>query len=1156
VFFFLHKPQRVYAGSARSALKSIAARNITRMALSIAVAVALQLALSSNAHSQVLLGSLTGNVTDTKEAALGGAKVEVTNLGTGLVKTVVTDSRGGYSFTDLQPGTYKVVISNDGFKTTVNERVDIAVNSVKRVDVRLEVGDVNATVNVTAEADTVLQTDRADVSYVQTTRQVNDLPLTGSQGRNYQSLLTIIPGASKDLGQSVVSNGAGEANSAAGNPQRSISFNVNGVSRMQNNTRIDGAAVLYPWLPTNTAYVPVAESIQEVNIVTNSFDAEQGLVGGAFVNVITKSGTNGFHGAGWANTLNSSIGKSRNYFLTSPGIPKDITAQYGYAVGGPIWKNKLFFFTDLERTTKNNLSRLNRVSIAPANLRPGANGVDFSFAIPAGTDCNATPVAGCIFDPASNANPALRTAFPGNIIPANRISSAAATLIGLLPTPTLSGYQDNFVSQGVASFKRTNFDNKINWAARDNLAIWGRYSYSPTNILEPPILGDAGGDALNGGQLGEAPGKVHVFSTGGNWAMKPNLVLDWVYGQTLQNLGAEFDLDENYCLDVLHIPGTNGPDRFQGGKCAFQVTNWANMGNPNTGNPFNFYDKQFTNATNLSWVTGNHGLRFGIDYQKQRINHFQPQGGDFQTVRGTFRFNGNSTSRQGGPAANRFNSWADLLLGLPNTAGKVDQLRNPNSVYFTNYGLYARDQWQVNRSLTLTLGVRIERYLYPDKDTTGINRFDAGDGNIYTGDLSGVEHNSGMKSGTWFVPRLGVAYKWGDKSVIRAGYGQSMDPRPFIDFRNAYPIVNVWSMPVINNNNFIPVTTLATGLVNSSTPPDLTAGILRLPANSGTTTFPAEPTRDRIHSFNVIFERELPLRFKGTIGYVGTRAMGQMGFININASAPGTGVDGRPLFQKFGYRADINSIQPFGDTKYDSMQATLTRRWGSSLFGAAYTWSKTINYADNDANPRIQYLPEKERNRGLAGYHREHNLQLYGVMDLPFGRGQKWSTESGFVNALIGGWQINTVTSIMSGTPIGVVQGNGFNLNAAGSGQYPDQVLPEVAILGGIGIGNPYFDRSAFAIVNIPTGQTQRFGTAGRNNIIGPSFFNIDAGLFKSFSIVERVKIQLRMEVLNLLNHANFGNPQGDINNANFGYVTSTVGIGERNTRFGARISF
>jgi outer membrane receptor protein involved in Fe transport len=1111
---------------------------------------------------QVLYGSLAGNITDPADAAVPGAKVEVTNLNTGDVKTVTTDERGSYLFSDLQPGVYKVLVTMASFKTAINESIAVVANNTVRFDTKLEVGDVNATVVVSSESEALLQTDRTDVNVVQTSRQVNDLPLTGSQGRNYQSLLTIVPGASKDLSQSVIANGAGEANSAAGNPQRSISFNVNGVSRLQNNTRIDGSAVNYPWLPTNTAYVPTAESIQEVNIVTNAFDAEQGLAGGVVVNVITKSGTNGFHGAGWGYVTNSTIGKARNYFQTTPQNAKDILAQYGYAVGGPIWKNKLFFFTDLERTTRNNLSRVNRVSVAPASLRPGPNGVDFSFLLPPGTDCNAVSPAptGCIFDPLSNPNPQLRTAFPGNIIPLNRISPAAATLISLLPMPTQAGFADNFISQGVATFKRTNFDNKINWNASDKMQIWGRLSFSPTNIFEAPILGEAGGDALNGGQLGTAPGKVYVFSVGGSYAINPNIIYDGVFGYTLQHLGAEFDLEENYGLDVLHIPGTNGPDRLQGGKPAFQISSWANIGNPNTGNPFLFNDKQFTTANNLSWTKGAHSFRFGLDYQKQRINHFQPQGADFQTVRGTFRFNGNSTLRQNLPLATnydiRYNSWADFLLGLPNTAGKADQLRNPNAVYMTSYALYARDRWQINKNLTLNFGLRWERYLFPDKDTTGINRFDPDDGLIYTGGLSGVPRDTGASSGIGqFLPRVGIAYQWGEKTVIRAGYGQSADPRPFIDFRNAYPIVNVWQMPQINGNAFIPVTSLTIGLINPSVPPDLTQGILSLPANTGTTTYPREPQRKAIHSFTFIVQRELPWRFVASVGYVGTRAIGQMGFININASAPGTGVNGRPLFQRFGLRSDINMILPYKTTTYDSLQAELKRRWGGSTFGLAYTLSKTTNYADNDANPRIQYMPEAERNKGLAGYDRRHNLQIYGVYDLPFGKGQRWAN-NGWLTHLVGGWQLNGIVSLMSGTPINIVQGNAFNLNAGGSGQYPDQVLPEVRILGGIGLGNPYFDRSAFAVVNIPANQPQRFGSAGRNNIIGPGFFNVDLGLFKTISFGERFKLQLRAEALNALNHPNFGNPQGDITNSNFGFITSTVGIGERNMRFAARFIF
>jgi hypothetical protein len=1111
--------------------------------------------LSLPAYAQVLYGSLTGNISDSAGASVTGAKVEVLNVGTNNTKMATTDERGGYLFSDLQPGIYKITVTASSFKTLVQENVRIDANMLRRIDAELQATGVSETVLVTASSET-LQADRADVNITQPTRQINDLPLTGSAGRNYQSIMALVPGSIMQ----------GEQNSAAGSPQRSISFNVNGVSRLQNNTRIDGASVIYPWLPTNTAYVPPAEGIQTVNIVTNSFDAEQGLAGGAAINLILKSGTNEIHGAGWVYDTNSAL-RARNYFQTTPQNPKDILVQFGYAVGGPIIKDKLFFFTDFERTTRRNTSRTNLASVAPPSLRPDSSG---GVTFPTAAQGGAT-----IYDPTSNANPALRTPFPGNRIPANRIDIAAIELLNRLPNPTDPGFINNFVANGVALFNRNNIDSKVNYVHSDKLSMWGRYSISPTNIIEPPIFGEASGPALNGGQLGTAPSRTQIAGVGGNYTFSPNLLLDVNVGYTRQRLGAEaFDIGSNLGLDVLKIPGTNGPDRLQGGLPSFQITGWTNLGNENTGNPFLFRDNQYTLAANLSWVKASHGFRFGLDYQNQQLNHFQPQGGTFQTVRGTFQFNGNVTRLQNGPAPTdtRFNSWADFLLGLPSGAGKVDQLRNPNALRMKSYALYARDHWQIAQKLTLTYGLRWERYPFPNKDNTGINRFDPATGNVYTGGLDGVPRNTDAKSGNGhFLPRLGFAYRFNDKTVLRAGYGQSTDPRPFIDFRNAYPIVNAWAMPAVTfngaTNAFIPVTTLRNGLINTSTPPDLTAGILKLPTNSGTTTYPADPMREHIHSYNVIVQRELTRSLTAQVGYVGTRAVGQMGFININAGAPGTGNAGRALFPLFGLTADINSIQPYKTTTYDALQSEIKGRFGSSIVGLVYTWSKAINYADNDANPRIQYMPEAERNRGLAGYDRSYNIQAYGVYDLPFGKGHRWVTE-GIGKYILEGWQVNGILSRTSGAPFYVVQGTAGNLNAGGSGQVPDQIKPSVQIFSGNLKGTPptgatnasgyrYFDTTAYTAVNIASGQPQRFGNAGRNNLRGPGFFNVDLGLFRSISLTERINLQFRIESLNVLNHPNFGNPGADISNAAaFGYITSTVGTGERNFRLGARVSF
>jgi len=1107
------------------------------------------LATPRGVDAQVLYGTLTGNVTDPTGAIVAGAKVEALNIGTGVSTSVVTDERGSYIFSSLQAGLYKVTITSANFKALAQENVRIESNTIRRLDGRLEVGDVTAIVQVAATAD-ALQTERADVNFVQTARQINDLPLTGSVGRNYQSLMALIPGAVS----------AGEQNSAAGSPQRSISYNVNGVGRMLNNTRIDGSSVIYPWLPTNTAYVPTAESIQEVNIVTNSFDAEQGIAGGAAVNVITKSGTNEYHGAGWVYDTNSAT-QARNFFQTTPQVPKSILVQWGYAIGGPIIKNKLFFFSDLERTTQRQFARVQTFNIAPPSIRPNAQG-DVVF--PTIAQGGAT-----IYDPASNPDPSLRTPFANNTIPAGRIDLAALELIKRLPNPTGSGFVNNFTPTGVAEFNRINIDNKVNYNSGGKLTVFGRYSISPTDIFEPQILGDAGGDALNGGQNGNAPGRVQVIGTGATYTFTPNLIMDVNAGYTRQRLGAEnVDINSNFGLDVLKIPGTNGPDRLQGGIPSFQISGFANFGNANTGNPFLFRDNQYALAGNISWIKGAHGFRFGADYQNQQINHFQPQGGTFQTVRGTFQFNGNSTRLQNGPTPTdvRFNSWADFLLGLPAAAGKVEQLRNPNSVYMQSYALYARDQWQVTRNLTLNYGLRWERYPFPDRDNTGINRFDPQTGNVLTGGVGGVPRDTGASSGPGqFLPRFGIAYRFKEKMVIRAGYGQSADPRSFAEFRNAFPINNAWAMPQINNNPFIPVTNLRQGLINTSAPPDLTQGIIKLPANTGTLTYPDNQERKYIQSWNLTVERELPLRFTGQIGYVGTRALGQMGFININAGAPGTGNAGRAL-ARLGLTGDINLFSPYMTATYDALQMSFKRRLSGSIFGGAYTFSKAINFMDNDGGPRIQFYPAASRNRGLAGYDRTHNFQLYGLWELPFGRGKQFADE-GILSLVLGGFQVSGVMAVVSGAPINIIQGNAGNLNASGSGQIPDQIKSNVQIFddnlkGGLPAGGDptrfqYFDRTAFAAVNIPAGQPQRFGNVGRNSLRGPGFFNMDLSLFRTFRITEGINFQFRADALNALNHPNFGNPGADISNSgSFGFITSTVGQGSRIFRLGARVSF
>jgi hypothetical protein len=769
-----------------------------------------------------------------------------------------------------------------------------------------------------------------------------------------------------------------------------------------------------------------------------------------------------------------------------------------------------------------------------------------------------------IYDPASHPDPALRTPFPGNVIPASRIDLAATEMINRMPLPATPGFVNNYTAQGEGEFTRDNVDNKITYTVSNRLSVFGRYSISPSMIIDPSALGEAGGDALNGGQVGTAPGRTQVAGGGVTYSLGSTMLVDANVGYTRQRLGAEnTDIDSNFGLEVLKIPGTNGPDRLQGGIPAFQIGGWANLGNPNTGNPFKFQDTQYVASANLQWMKGPHALRFGWDYQNQQINHFQPQGGTLQTARGTFQFNGNSTRLQNGPtpADTRFNSWADFLLGLPNAAGKVEQLRNPNSVYMQAHALYAQDSWQVKR-FTLNYGLRWEIYPFPTRGDTGVSRFDPADGNVYTGGVGGVPLDTGASSGHGlFLPRLGLAYRLDSKTVLRTGYGLTADPKPYINFRDSYPINFAWSHPAVTfngaTNAFLPVTTLRLGLNQAvfGVAPDLNQGVIRLPPGAGTITFPKKDQREAIQSWNVMVQRELFGTFTGQAGYVGSYASGQQGFININASAPGTGNAGRPL-AVFGIVSDINMVMPYRPATYNAMQTEFKGRAAGLQFGTVYTLARATNYQDNDANPRIQLTEFAELNKGPADYDRTHNSQTYGVWELPFGPGHARAS-SGVAGAIFGGWQLNGIMSMMSGTPINIVQGSANNLNAGGSAQYPDRVKSEVEILGGIGTGHPYFDTSAYAQVNIPAGQPQRFGNSGRNPIRGTGFFNVDFGVFRAIPLPKRARLQIRFEALNLLNHPNFANPGGDISNAGtFGIITATTGTGERNLRFGARVSF
>ena len=1132
---------------------------------------------SGTAKAQVLYGSLTGNVTDPSDAVVPGAQVQALNPATGVSRQTTTDSAGVYRFTELLPGIYKVTVSATSFGSFVAENVHIDVNTTRRVDVQLRMKQQIETVTVTSAAP-LLQTDRADVHTDFDSKEISDLPLLASNGRNFQSAYRIIPGAGL----------LGENNSASGNPQRAMTANVNGLSMNNNNTRIDGAADTYTYLPANVAYIPSADAIESVNVTTNNFDAEQGMAGGLAANVIVKSGTNQFHGTAYEYHTDNKL-RTRNYFrpvVVQAVKPKNIFNQYGGTLGGPIKKDKLFFFGAYEGTKIRTAGGTAR-NVAPTSIRGG----DFSSLIPAGTDCNVTHIAGCIYDPnTGNPDGTGRTAFPGNMIPAGRIDPAAMTMAGLIPNPNVGDPNDptnitnNFIPTGAPTYNLSRIDTKVNYVPNTKSMVFARYSISPSLIFDPPGLGSAGGDATGGGQNGNATGRVQSVALGGSYQISPNMLWDVNAGYTRLRLDAtNVDIGSNFGLDTLHIPGTNGSDPIYGGIPAFQISSWANLGNPNTGNPFTFRDNQYVANTNLGWIKGRHDLRFGLEYYHSGINHFQPQGGTFGTPRGTFGFDGSVTALNGGAAANAYNSFAQFLLGLPQRDGKVTQNIIPNALRFTTWAWYARDRWQVTPKLTFTYGVRWEYYPFATSDHTGAKYFDPTTGNVLIGGVGSVPEDDGVDVGHGlFAPRFGIAYRLTRKTVIRAGYGISVDPNNFRDLRNTYPnITNPdYQGTSIFKGNFAPSTSL-TGTNATLTPyPGLTTGIvlipftglgngvIRLPNNAGTTTVANPFHRGYAESFNLIVQRE----FAGWVaeaGYVGTRGIRIPLGLNINPAPVGVttalGASRTRLLNADPNACpnnltapcwgDINAVTPFKVTYYDSLQAKLTRRLsGGSVVGFAYTFSKAIDFGENEGAVFHPFPANWGDNRALASFDRTHNFQAYGVYELPFGRTRRWA-HHGIANALAGGWELNWILSRYTGVPLTITT-NVNPSNALGSTNTPNLVGP-IVILGHVQAQDPttgkfvncaatntscqYFQVSSFMQPPSASAISAAYGTAGRNILRGPGFFDLDTGLLRNFPITERVKFQFRVNAFAVTNTPNFGNPQTNMSNSNFGVITATA---------------
>jgi hypothetical protein len=1094
------------------------------------------------AVAQALYGSIVGTVADESGAAVPGVTVTATNTGTGLSTDTVTDGDGHYAFRNLSPGLYEIKATVQGFRELRQTDVRISAGDPARHDLKLQVGAMAEAVTVVGET-ALLQTEKADLSTVITSKEVVNLPL--NQFRNYQGLLNLVPGATPAQFQ----------NAEIDTPGRALRTNVNGTNPNSNAFRIDGAVSVNVWLPHHVGYINSAETIETVNVSSNNFDADQGMAGGAAVTVVTKSGTNELHGSGFffrnQDELNANTFANNAAGFERAPLSSNI---YGATLGGPIVRNKLFFFGAVERYQARRGVTAS-YSVPSLRMREG----DFS-------EVSARIPSFRLYNPyTGGAGGVGREQFPNNVIPSNLISPIWRQALNFYPVPNTTedlngnGLADDFVREQTVRNDRDNFDLKLSYQRSPAHSIWTKFAMLDAEVVDNYSLG------FDEGSVGDT--RVYVAGIGHTWTLGSNLVLDGNIGMNRQDQQVTGpDFGQNIGLEVLGIPGTNGLNERASGLPAFDIPTapWASatpiydIGTTPNWMPLFRRERSYTFSSALTWITGNHQVRTGVDVVRHEMNHLQAEFGGFGGVRGGFSFQGAVTGTPG-YIPQVWNELGAFALGLPSVRQKdVQDIEMSGREW--QHALYVTDRWHVNNKLTLNLGLRAEMYPLMRRADRGIERLDLSTYEVLLGGVGNIPDDAGINVKKFYLaPRLGAIYRLNEKTVARVGYGRTFNPLPWSrPMRGSFPFDIFFNQTAEQYGSF----PLEAGIPPVPVP-DLSSGRVLLPRSTFIRTpDPNDVDRATIQQMNIAVERRLPADISVEVALVHTRTDGGYADRNINHSEPGLGNAGLKFFSLAGSTA-INEWAARTKSRYRGLQIAVNRPFRNGLLvKGAYTLSRSQNETSNDedgwAGLTWNHPSLLERNFALAGFDRTHVFQMGFVYELPFARGS-----SSPLGRVVQGWQINGIGSAYSGTPF-TVFGSNPALNCPGCGSVVINVSGDPSPTGTPGSPTePWYDPAAFSQ---PTGvDFNGFGNSRRNQFRSPSVWNVDLGLFRSFQ-VGRVRPELRIEATNVFNHTNWGRPNLTVtspqfmtfNSAAAHQVNPTFGTGtrERTVQVGLRLEF
>ena len=1126
----------------------------------------LALSIPLPAGAQAVYGSVVGTVVDSSGAGVPNAKVTITDRNRAVSFSTTTNESGFFTQRSLIGGRYQVRIEAAGFSAYVQE-LTVSVDQETTVDIKLQVGQLSETVEVTGGAP-LLKTERSDVATTFSEKTVASLPILN---RRFTAFELLTPGVQATTSQTASSE----------DPQGSYRKVVNGQSFAGSSHLLDGTDnhdALLGLIVIN----PTLESLTEAKITTANYDAEFGATAGV-ISAQTKSGTNDLRGA-FSYFLRDDAFMARNpftQFQPIPGtdryIPVTEWNQFGGALGGPIAKNNLFFFGDYQGTRRNTGgSALLRVPSAAE--RQG----DLSEL---GLD---------IFDPASGGTPAERAQFQGNRIPASRLSPQAQNLLQQIPLPNIAGTvrdQPNYAGSGTIRFNEDLVNTRWDYYLSGTTQVFGRYSLADYRMDSPGIFGElAGGRGFDevAPFAGSSRTRNQSIAAGFNHTFSSNLLTDFRFGWFRYRVNVDPGGGSVNPAAEAGIPGLNFDD-FTRGMPAFLLNGYGPGGN--TGNQFNFgyalqfarcncplrqNESQFQFVNNWTKLQGNHTIKFGADIRHAmnlRIPSDRHRAGELQ-------FN---AARTQGPSGGG-SALASFLLGDVSVFERYVSTITDAEERQNRWFFYGQDQWKATRKLTVNYGVRWE--LYRPQTVTGPGKggfVDVDTGEVLVAGTPGVGLDLNVE-GTWttLAPRLGIAYRAAENTVVRMGYGRGYDIGIFgsvfgHNVTQNLPVLGIQSMQpprnfdaVFNLSQGPPALDPATILTRQPTGPN---GRPMLP--NGVTAFilPKKlrlPTND---AWNLSIQHQLRQDLAVEAAYIGNKGThvfaGFGGDYDFNqATIEGFGTlttnQRKPFFQKFGWSQNFRYYGSDADSNYHGMQLKAEKRFsGGYSLQSHYTWSRAFNYTNT------YYNIDRELAYGPNDNHRRHVFNLSGLWELPFGKGRTYLRDAnGVVDALAGGWQVNTVLTWQSGLPFtpsyrdcNADRDTGWcRPDIVGEWKPDKQTADAWFVTTPLGPDGRVTPLTANGQTLGPWRRPERgtFGTIGRNRLLGPSFSQWDVSFFKDFVATEAVRAQFRAEVFNVLNHVNLANPNSCVDcPGTAGRITNIFQLATmRQWQFGLRMEF